>query len=322
MKKMEAFVLMGSLALLSSCTKHNSYDNCHVVQESYVHKYGVEVNPCDWQSRGQHGKVISKLDNGVTVTKNYNAGRLDGEVTFTFPHSETVEKVETYDMGNLLKTVVKNESGVPMSQIEYTADGHEIVTAWFDDGTPQSRETYRGNTLVNGEYYNQHNQLESSVANGNGSRIERSAYGEIIAKDTFERGHMTNRVTYHNNGTPKAITPYANNVAHGLRKTYLPAGEPDTIEQWIGGTQHGATVAFKNGEKHSEVHYVNGKKHGVEHFYKDGDTVVQDVAWVNGERHGPANTYIDGEVSKTEWYHEGQPVPKSVYDQRNARKIR
>ncbi len=49
------------------------------VDEVYVHRYGVTLPQEDWESRGQCGKVVSTLKDGVVVSRNYEAGVLEGE---------------------------------------------------------------------------------------------------------------------------------------------------------------------------------------------------------------------------------------------------
>ena len=63
---------------------------------SYRHRYGVEIPYENWQENGSTGQVVTTLKNGVVVKKNYVQGILDGDTFYTFPHSEKIEKVETY----------------------------------------------------------------------------------------------------------------------------------------------------------------------------------------------------------------------------------
>ncbi|QLH37020.1 MAG: hypothetical protein HWD61_13500 [Parachlamydiaceae bacterium] len=51
----------------------------------------------------------------------------------------------------------------------------------------------------------------------------------------------------------------------------------------------------------------------MEHRYRDGKTVVQEISWVNGVKQGPCVTYI-GSTNKIEWYWQGKPVSKAAYD--------
>ena len=87
---------------------------------------------------------------------------------------------------------------------------------------------------------------------------------------------MVLSTSYHPNNTPKAVTPYENWDIQGERQTFLPGGEPNTLEQWRQGYQHGPTVVFQNGEKYSELPYVKGKRQGLEKCYRNGDTLIEE----------------------------------------------
>ena len=95
MKKFLFLAVITLAACFTSCQRR-CCDKQDVVMETYVHKYGVEVPADDWASRGENGQVITSLGNSVKVVKPYTNGALDGETTYTFPHSDTIEKVETY----------------------------------------------------------------------------------------------------------------------------------------------------------------------------------------------------------------------------------
>lgn len=317
MKKATFILLALSAGITTSCTKNTNRRPCNIVEERFVHKYGVEVEQKDWQARGKNGQVITKLDDGIVLTQTYRDGQLHGVTTYTHPHSETIEIVETYVNGHLSNRVTNNDMGRPVEEVEYTPDGFEIVTTWFEGGIPQSREMYKNHQLVEAEYFTPTHQLESRIDNGEGTRLVRNAYGDLISKDLYENGHVVMKSTFHPNGAVQAMTPYVNNKPHGERRTFHPAGEPNKIEQWVGGKQHGTTVTFKNGEKRSEIPYVKGKKHGIEKRFRGGHTVVQELSWKDGKKHGPAITYIDGEESKTVWFHKGKSVTESSYNQKN-----
>ncbi len=311
MRYHQALTVLILSAAFSGCSSRYQ-QNPDLVDCTYVHRYGVEVPPDDWSSRGENGQVISRLKNGVTVTKNFSAGTLEGETMYTFPHCDTVECVETYSQGCLDKKVQNYFCGVPKEEVQYRPGGQR-VTSWYDNGTPQSIEEYEDHRLVYGEYYNPSHKLESQVSNGQGFRVGRDEYGELTSTDTIEQGRMVLRTTYHPNGSPKEIIPYEDGVVQGERKTFLPAGEPSTLELWDGGVQHGVTVIFQNGEKYAEVPYVRGMKKGVEKRYRNGKAVVEEISWYEDMRHGPSFTYI-GETIKTDYYYQGKEVSKNQYD--------
>lgn len=300
-----------SLLLLSGCTSKSSED---VVCETYVHRYGVELDSNDWSSRGQDGQVVSTMKDGCVVARNYEGGVLHGETTYSYPHRSTIQKKEVYTKGALTEESWNYSNGIPSKQVTHNSPTSQSHVVWYDNGVPQSKEQYENNTLSQGEYYTPLNAQESSVNNGNGMRTRRDAYGALQSVDEIQNGQMTVRNTFHSNGNPEAITPYENDVVHGERKTFLPGGEPNTVETWNKGIQHGPTTVFENGERYANVPYVNGVKHGVENRFKeDGITPAEDINWVKGARHGPSYGYI-GNTIKTDWYFEDKQVNKATYD--------
>lgn len=312
------YVTYGSLfivlALLTGC---NSRRN-EVVTETYVHKYGVEVPQEDWASSGQNGQVVTALKNGVIVTKNYSAGELEGATHYTFPHSKTVQKTEFYSKGVLEKEVENYRTGKPYSEKVYVSPTVQDMTYWYENGTLQAKERIDNNLIVNGEYYNDKAQIEASVKNGEGSRLERDVYGAIVVHDKIKNGQMYQRTLFHPNGAPRDITSYSTDgVVAGERRTYLPDGEPNTIEQWAMGVQEGLTIVFENGEKFAEIPYATGKKTGVERRYRDGE-ISEEITWLDDLRHGPTYIHV-GDVIKTEWYHADKHVNKNVYDRLNPK---
>lgn len=316
MRKLTAlWILLGCGVAFTSCnSRHTNRDMCRVVDERYVHKYGLPVPQNDWQSRGQNGSVISTLDNGVVVTKMYHSGILEGDTTYTFPHNNIIQKVETYNHGNIVKEVFNDESGSPLKEVVYTPDALTITTLWYEGGNPQCRETYCGKQLIEGEYYSPAGRLENRVDNGSGVRIERNVYGDLLCSDEFENGMIVSKTTYHPNGSPLSVLSFVNNVPHGQKRTFLPGGEPEAIEEWSNGRQHGITIYYKNGEKYAEVPFENGKRNGVEQRFRNGNEIVEEITWKDHMRHGPSDTYVNGKVSKTEWYYKGIKVQKSTYD--------
>jgi len=288
-----------------------------VVSETYIHKYGVEIPQEQWTSRGQQGKVVSTLSDGVTLTKSFEGGVLDGDTTYSFPHSDTIEKVQTYANGEMIREVIHYASGKPAQESIYNGPNTD-VTRWYENGAPLSKEHFDASGLVSGEYFTSKNQMESRIVNGEGIRIQHDAYGQMVSNDTFVGGHVTLVTAYHPNGSPKEVSPYVNDKINGIRRTYLPAGEPNSQEHWVDGNQQGTTLLFKNGEKYAEVPYVNGAKTGLERHFRNGKDVVEEITWVNDVRQGPCRTMI-GDLTKTEWYHRGEIVPKHQYDVMNGK---
>lgn len=316
MKNFQLLIAFSSILLLtSSCNKRCD----DVVCESYVHRYGVPLAPSDWSERGQDGQVVSVMKDGVERNCSYVGGVLHGDTTYSFPHSDIVEKVENYDQGALTKEFWNYPSGLPYRQIVYNKPENRVETVWYDHGAPQSYEEYKGDYLQRGDYYTQDNVLESSVKNQVGKRVYRDRNGELVYVDDIQGGQIVNRAGYYANAVPESVTPYANNVPHGQRQTFHPEGEPRSVEQWVNGQQHGKSVYYQNGVKVSEVNYVEGKKQGIETRYRDdGQTVVGETNWVNDQKHGPSNSYI-GNIKNTDWYYQGEKVNKQTYDAQTKR---
>ena len=314
---MKRFVFVLPLALaLSGCGREEFHDD--FVKESYIHQYGVTISKSEWESRGSSGAVISTDKTGITSTKNFKHGVLEGESTFSFPHTDVIARREFYNGGQIVKLTENFRNGMPKIEREALGDGRSVVTTWYETGIPASVEHLDNGQLIKGEYYNIQHELQSKVDGGEGQRHRFDAFGALIAMDTFSEGQRTASIEYHPNGAPKAITPYANGKISGQRKTFFPGGEPKAIEQWIEGQQAGITITFQNGEKQSEVPYQNSRKHGVEKRFRDNDLVAEEVTWVHGKRHGPTRIYV-GSSRKTDWYFQDRLVTKAAYQELNGR---
>ncbi|MCB1111425.1 MAG: toxin-antitoxin system YwqK family antitoxin [Chlamydiales bacterium] len=312
MRKMNRYLLLVALLALTACQQRQPRHH-NIVEETYVHKYGIEVQQKDWASRGKHGQVISTQTDGVVVTRTYDGGVLNGETSYTFPHSTTIARVETYDHGTLVKVVDFYKCGVPQQQTSFPDEHTRKVATWFQSGVPENNETYIADNLIEGEYYNEGNELESRVDDGYGSRILRNVYGEPETTEEVENGKVVAALSYHPDGTPKSIIPYYNGRIEGELKTFNPGGEPATVEQWQNGLQHGITTVYENGRKAAEVPYVNGKKTGLERRFSDDGILVEEISWLNDMRHGVSRTHV-GNTTKTQWYFHDKPVKKGNYD--------
>jgi antitoxin component YwqK of YwqJK toxin-antitoxin module len=304
--------------ILSGCHKQQccQYEpwQSDVVNEEYIHTYGIPVDPDSWMNRGQNGQVVSTLRNGIVVRKNFRDGCLEGDTTYSYPYSGAIQRVESYSKGCLIKDREHNASGAPNKEREYHTDSSYTLRTWYDNGSPQSRETYDNNRLIEADYYTMNNQVESRINDGLGNRIIRDEFGTLVRIDKFENGEMILSTGYFPNGTPREEIPYRNGQIDGPRKTYFPGGEPLAVEGWVGNCKEGITVLYQNGEKVAEVPYFNNQKNGVEQRYKDGNIIVEEITWKHDRKHGPSYSYLGPDNVRVDWYYNGKLVTKSQYD--------
>jgi antitoxin component YwqK of YwqJK toxin-antitoxin module len=305
--------LLALLCIATACTQFPSDNDEIVVQESYIHNYGLEVPKEHWEEAGQSGQVVTSLANGVTRKQTYYFGKLEGETTYTFPYSQNIEKSEYYSQDTLSKEVFYSPSGQPAKEIVYDQPEHIIVREWHKNGQLKSFEKFAGSVLSYGEYYDAEGTRLTGIQEGSGTKTNRDAFGLLQHTDAFKDGQLESRTTFYPNGSPKEITPYKNGIVSGQRKTYFPGGEPKTIETWADGKQQGITAFYVNGLKTQEIPYVNGLKNGVSKTYQDGALVIQEQTWKDDMLHGPTFSYHEG-LKATEWYYKGNKVTKGYYD--------
>lgn len=311
MKKIALVVIAGSL-VLGGCARrlHNPHE---VLDQTYIHPYGVPVEENNWQSQGSSGQVVSTLKSGVVVTKTFSGGILEGETSYTFPHSELIEKREIYSNNVIQKETNFHRNGTPSYQIEYTSPGTQKILTWYDNGATQCSEILENGLIAQGEYFDLTHRLDSRIDNANGFRTRRDAFGNREGVDSVVNGEMILTKTFHQNGTVKEEIPYVKGRVEGQLKTYLPDGVPVSLETWVNGQKTGTTRLFENGEIVADVPYMNGSKEGIEKRYRNGKIVVAEISWVENNLHGPYVSYV-GEVTKTDYFYQGNSVSRSVYD--------
>jgi len=313
MRSLQILGISSLALLLTACAQNSSEDN-YVIEQTYVHKYGVAVPSDFWTASGEHGSVVSTMNNGVVVTHSYNSGLLEGDTTYSYAHSSQIQKSETYSQGTLVKETEYYFEGSPKSQIAYDSPlGMRTVSSWYLSGTPRSIEQYAGDQLVNGQYYTSNNQIDSRVENSAGTRLLRDDHGLLLATDTIADGQNSFRTTYHANGSPNEQITFKNGLKDGTIKSCFPGGEPASVETWCAGQQTGITTLYQHGEKFAEVPYVNGVKQGVEKRYRDGNVLVLEISWNNDLQNGPMKTYV-GDSYTTAWYYKGMPTTKTDYE--------
>lgn len=312
MKKQIYFVLGAAGLLLSSCGKETQENP--VVSQRYIHKYGYAVSQEEWEANRYPGQIITHLTNGVTIAATYENGVKHGPCTHTFPLSQTVEKFFNYVHGNLVEEVIYDQRAMPVKKMVKLSPSRHSVTVWYAEGTPMCIEEYANEEILEGQYCTLNNEIESRVEKGNGIRIRRDQKGILLSKDIVERGYVTKRETFFENGAPESIAYFKQGKLHGEKKVFAQTGEPVSIEEWLNGRLHGLSVYYKNGLKYLEVSFLDGMKNGLEIHFIDGNEVSQTISWENDKKHGPMTFFIEG-MPQTQYYYDGQLVHQSRYEE-------
>ena len=308
-------IFLGLLILtLAGC--HRTKEESSIVSQRYVHKYGYAVSKDEFIERKYPGQVITVLKNGVTTTSTYENGRLHGPSTHSFPHSQVVENYFLYNQGALVKQIAYDISGMPLFEEVQLSPTRHASTWWFADGTPRCTEEYAGVELVEGQYFNRLNEVESRVEKGKGRRTLRDAQGILLAQEEVDEGYITLRRTFYSNGTPESISQFYRGTLQGEKKTFNENGEPIADKEYIAGKLHGKTTFYKNGARSVEIYYLDGLKNGLEIHYVDGDAISQEILWENDKKHGPCMYYVDG-IAQVEYFYDGSHVSEHRWKELN-----
>lgn len=300
--------ILGSIALVS-CSKQQNTD---VVTKNYYHKYGFEVAESEWEMRHKNGKVVSKHEDGITLTESYEKGVLTGVTTKTFPHSKTIQKKLVYDDGVLLKEILYDKKGLPIWEKDYEFEGQILQTTWGDTGIPLSIEEFKNDKLVEAKYYTPEHEETASVSNGFGTKIKRSRTGQLLHKEVIEDGIMTRRTTYHPNGNIKSEASYKNLQLDGPQKTFSPKKDLLSEMNWKEGALDGMKILYYKGKKSQEICFVNGKRDGLEIHYNNGIPKAE-IQWKNGVKHG-SSKFFDDSHSSIKWFFHDKEVSRNQYE--------
>ena len=302
--------------ILTSCSEKN--DSSSVVSQQFVHKYGFDMDKSEWNSRDKEGKSITLLENGVTITKSYNEGVLHGPSTYTFANSSIIEKVELYDEGTLVKQIFMDEAGIPFKEESFEPGNKTAITHWDKFGVPISIESYESNALVMAKYYKPNNELEASIQDGSGVRIKRDRNGELQYKDILDKGVLKERTTFHSNGQIQSKMCFHDYKLHGEQITYSDTASIIMRTNWSNGNLDGEKIAYRNGNKISEIPYVNGKKHGIERHWKEDGSLLSEVHWDSNTKHGSQRVYNDDETLIS-WFYKGKQVSINKFEEFSQR---
>ena len=310
-----AFCSLAAASLFfSGCSCTKCQQDSDVVSKRYIHKYGYDVSPKEWEANNYPGKVITTLHDGITVTSAYNNGVLDGETTTTHPHSHILAARSLYERGTLCKTTSYDSRGIPEKEVDFLSPSRRQITRWYKSGVPMSIEVYEADELLSGAYHNSSNEVEYKVTQGEGMRVSRDERGKVVMRETILRGYPILKETFYPHGIPQGVTPLLGKAVHGEKKVYARTGEPVSSEQYDQGFLHGQALYYQNGLRYLEVSYQKGLKHGTERHFVDGETLVEETQWYEGKKHGPSIVHFDG-ISQTRWYYNDELVSKDKYRQ-------
>ncbi len=308
------FSVLAAAVFFSSCFNQNA--DSSILSQSYIHKYGFEVSKTEWKERNENGKIITAYADGSSETNSYENGILHGVCTLTYPQNQKVKETSEYNKGILYKKTFFNPEGFPMREELYETD-KTILTLWDKKGVPLAKEEYQEGKLIKGHYFNSSNILESSIANGKGTRVKRDENGNLLYKELFEDGTLATRTNFHPNGKAETISHFKDYQLHGQQTTFSPSGSLIREAYWQNGQLHGKETCYRNGRKFLEVAYNNGQKDGVEKEYYQG-YLVREVPWKNGLKHGMERIrYRD--YTDIHWYFNGKIVDLAKYKQLNER---
>lgn len=313
--KMKLLSMAGLLLVgLCGCDNAKKSKQTDVVSQRYIHKYGYDVSKDEWNENRYPGQIVTTLKNGITISSTYEDGMLHGPTSCSYPYSQTLESLQIYDRGNLVKKTTFDIKGIPHKEEIFLSPTHVKAKFWYNTGTPMCIEERLDDALIEGDYFTLHNELESKVENRMGTKTIRGQDGTLLAKETIEDGVVTARETFYPNNTPHTFVSFYNNLLHGEKRVFGPAGEPILVENYECGELQGPATYYQNGYKYQETAFRHGNKHGIERQYIDGDTLVEETEYHDGLKHGPSTFYSDG-FSKTEWYYNNEFVSKAKFEE-------
>jgi antitoxin component YwqK of YwqJK toxin-antitoxin module len=313
--KPKIYLALGVAVLATfGCQNNKKKQHADVVSERYIHKYGYGVSREEWLSNDYPGQVITTLKNGITVSAAYESGVLHGDTSYTFPHSQTLESLHTYEKGNLAKKVTFDVRGMPFREESYISPMHVRSKYWYNTGTPKCVEETVDNDLIEGEYFTMKNELESRVSDGYGERSVRDKHGVLCAKEQIDKGQVSKRESFHNNGSPHVVLSFDEGLVHGEKRVFAETGEPLSVEHFTYGKLDGICTYYQNGVKYLEINYDDGLKRGVERHFMDGESLSYETHWTNNMKHGPSTYYFDG-IAKVEWFYNDMKVSQHKFEE-------
>jgi len=309
------FSLFIASLLLGGCGGDNGNE---IVSQKYIHKYGFDVSESEWVDREKEGQIVLLLKDGEKVTNTYENGILHGISTSTFPNSSVVQKLLVYNQGVLLKEVVNDEAGIPISEDVYEFDDRRVTTFWDNNGSPLSVEEYDNDLLIEGKYFTSNHEMEGQVEAGFGERYSRDREGLLLSRDLIENGVASTRTNYHANGQIHSISHYHDYQLHGEQRKFASNGQPLMDLNWNHGTLDGMKIVYRTGHKVSEIPYINGQRHGLEYHFDEAGTLTANIEWKNDKKHG-CSRFLNSDTTENEWFYNGAVVSQERFEMLNNR---
>jgi antitoxin component YwqK of YwqJK toxin-antitoxin module len=318
--KMKYLSVVGIVLLgMCSCQQTKKSKKTDVISQRYIHKYGYDVSRDEWSANRYPGQIVTTLKNGVCVASSYEEGLLHGPTSCSYPHSQTLESLQIYEKGNLIKKTTFDIKGIPQKEEVFLTPVHVKTKFWYASGTPMCIEECVSGSIMQGDYFTLQNELDSKVEYGAGVKTIRSQDGLLLSKESIQDGKMISKETFHPNGVPHIIiSSIQNGLINGDKKEFSSTGSPILTESYAHGKLNGLCCYYQNGYKYQETLYNHGDKEGIERHYLDGETVIEETEYHENSKHGPSIFYTDG-FSKTEWYYNDEFVSRAKFDELTER---
>jgi antitoxin component YwqK of YwqJK toxin-antitoxin module len=284
-----------------------------ILSQKFIHKYGFDISEQEWTNRDQEGQIVTALKNGVKIVTSYENGILHGPTTHTFPNSSIVQHLAVYDQGTLIKEILHDAKGVPISENAFEFDNRKILTLWDEKGAPISIEEFDGDLLVEGTFFTPEHELESVVESGFGERFRRDRTGLLLARELIENGIVSRHTAYHQNGHIHSISNYHDYQLHGEQKKFTSQGKPLMDLQWDHGVLEGTKIVYRDGIKIAEIPYNYGQKHGTEIHFDDSSSKTAEIEWKNDKKHGCSRFFVNN-TEELQWFHNGAVVSQEKFE--------
>ncbi|MFA5250859.1 MAG: hypothetical protein WC371_05580 [Parachlamydiales bacterium] len=310
------FALAGLFFLAGCCNKNCDANNA--VSQKYIHKYGFEVSPAEWDERKGNGQIVTTFPDGSVQTCAYKNNLRHGVSTLSYPNSATLKEKSEYLEGQLSKKTSFDLSGQPVREELYEENGKTTITLWGKNGAPLSVEEYQMEKLVSGQYFTPQNKLESSIADGSGIRVKRNEAGTLLSQDAFENGELKSRTTFHFNGQIKSLSNFSDYKLSGIQQHFAPNGTLIREATWQDGTLTGLEICYRGSKKFIETPYLNGLRDGLEKEYDKEGALVRETPWKENKKHGLEHFYYK-DYTDIQWYFLGEAVSLAKFNQLRLR---